>query len=49
MIITKEAQDRIVYKYLLSNSVEKTDGFIDGIIATIELINKIKKEQDERL
>lgn len=49
MIITKEAQDRIVYKYLLENSTEKTDGFIDGINATIELINKIKKEQNERL
>lgn len=49
MILTKEAQDKIVYKYLLGNSVEKTDGFIDGINATIELINKIKKEQDERV
>ena len=43
MIITKEAQERIVEKYVKEkHNTGECIGFIDGINATIKLINKIK-------
>jgi len=42
MIITKEQQEAIVDKYIKEkHSTDEVLGFIDGINATIELINKL--------
>ena len=50
MIITKEQQERIVEKYVKDkHNTDECIGFIDGINATIELINKIKTQQDESI
>ena len=44
MIITKEQQERMVEKYVKENhNTDECIGFIDGINATIDLINKLKK------
>ena len=44
MIITKEQQERILNKYIEEkNNTDKCMGFIDGINATIDLINRIDK------
>ena len=43
MIITKEQQERILQKYIdEKHTTEECCGFVDGINATIELINKKK-------
>ena len=48
MIVTKEQQERIVEKYVKDkHNTDECIGFIDGINATIELINRIKIQQDE--
>jgi len=48
MIVTKEQQERIVEKYVKEkHNTDECIGFIDGINATIELINRIKIQQDE--
>ena len=52
MIITKEQQERIVDKYIKErHSTDECIGFIDGIKATLELMNRISKinnkEQDD--
>ena len=44
MILSKEIQEKAVNEYLKNNSVEKTQGFIDGMNKAFELIDKIKKE-----
>ena len=42
MIITKEQQERILQKYINDrHNTDECSGFIDGINATIELINKL--------
>ena len=51
MIITKEQQEKILYKYIKEkHSTDECSGFIDGINATIELVNKIllKQKEDEK-
>jgi len=46
MIVTKEQQERIVEKYVKEkHNTDECIGFIDGINATIELINRIKIQQ----
>jgi phage-related tail protein len=48
MIITKEQQERIVEKYVKEkHNTDECIGFIDGINATIELFNRIKKQENE--
>jgi len=42
MIITKEQQEEILQKYINEkHNTDECSGFIDGINATIELINKL--------
>ena len=42
MILTKEQQEKIFLKYIKENpNVLQQVGFIDGMMATIKLINKI--------
>ena len=42
MILTKEQQEMILEKYIEENhNTDKCIGFVDGINATIELINKL--------
>lgn len=42
MILTKRQQEKILDKYVKEkNNTDKCIGFIDGIIATIDLINKL--------
>ena len=42
MILTKEQQEAIVDKYMKEkHNTDELIGFIDGINATIELINKL--------
>ena len=46
MLITKEQQEAIVNKYVKEkHSTDECIGFIDGINATIELINSIEKRK----
>jgi cob(I)alamin adenosyltransferase len=49
MIITREQQEKILANYMKTHSTIECTGFVDGINATIELINKIKKDQDEAI
>jgi hypothetical protein len=42
MILSKETQEKAVNEYLKNNSVEKTQGFIDGMNKAFELIKKVK-------
>ena len=50
MILTKEQQERMLEKYVKENhNTDKSIGFIDGINETINLINKIKTQQDESI
>tara|TARA_R100000541_G_scaffold6075_1_gene13454 strand:- start:3780 stop:3950 length:171 start_codon:yes stop_codon:yes gene_type:complete len=46
MIITREAQERIVYEYTKEHTTKEVLGFIDGIEATISLMIKIQKDQN---
>jgi len=42
MIVTKEQQEAILDKYIKEkHNLDQCDGFIDGINATLELVNKI--------
>ena len=42
MLITREQQEAILDKYIRENhSTDECIGFVDGINATIELINKL--------
>jgi len=45
MIISKEIQEKAVNEYLKNNSIEKTEGFIDGMSKAFEIINKTLKEK----
>lgn len=45
MIISKETQEKIVNDYLKNNSVEKTNGFVDGFNEALKLIDKILNEK----
>jgi len=48
MLITKEQQERIVSKYIKEkHTTDECVGFIDGINATIDLMNRIKMQQNE--
>ena len=50
MIITREQQEKIIEKYVKDkHNTDECIGFIDGINATIELINRIKIQQDESI
>ena len=50
MIITKEQQEKIVEKYVKDkHNTDECIGFIDGINATIRLINRIKNQQNESI
>ena len=49
MVLRAEAQEKIINEYLLQHTVEQTKSFIDGMEATIKLINKIKQQEQERL
>lgn len=44
MILSKEIQETAVNEYLKNNSVEKTQGFIDGMNKAFELIKKQTKK-----
>jgi hypothetical protein len=44
MILTKDSQEKMVANYLMTHSVEQTEGFIDGIQAIVSLINKFNDE-----
>jgi len=45
MIITKEQQEALISNYVKQKrSTDECIGFIDGINATIELINKLNKK-----
>ena len=46
MIITKEAQQRIVSEYSKEHTTREVLGFIDGIDATICLMIKIQMDQN---
>ena len=41
MIITKEQQEREVLKYAIDNNMDKVEGFVAGMKATIELVGRI--------
>lgn len=48
MLITKEQQEALLNKYIKEkHNQDECIGFIDGINATIELITKINKRQNE--
>ena len=48
MIITKEQQEKIVEKYVKEkHTIDECVGFIDGINATIDLMNRITIPQFE--
>lgn len=50
MIVTKEQQEEILFKYIEDkHNQDECSGFIDGINATIELIDSLlKKENKEK-
>ena len=46
MIVTKEQQERLVSDYIkLGATTSELIGFIDGMNAAIELVDKLMKEQ----
>jgi hypothetical protein len=46
MLVTKEQQEALVEKYIKDkHSTDECIGFIDGINATLELVDKIYKRQ----
>ena len=45
MIITREQQEAIVNKYAKDHNTDELLGFVDGIVATIELVDRILKSQ----
>lgn len=48
MILTKEQQEEIVSKYVKEkHTTDECIGFIDGINATLELVNKIMNESNK--
>jgi len=48
MIVSKEAQEKILQKYIdEKHNTEECSGFIDGINATLELVNKIMLENSK--
>lgn len=45
MIVTKEKQEELLMKYIKENhNTDECSGFIDGINATLDLINKLMQE-----
>lgn len=45
MILTEEKQQEILQKYMNKNhTTDECSGFVDGINATIELINKLNSD-----
>ena len=48
MIITKEQQEELLRVYWKDdNNMDKCDGFVDGIEATIELVGRILEAEKE--
>jgi len=47
MVITREAQERIVSEYSKEHTTKEVLGFIDGIDATISLMIKIQMDQNK--
>lgn len=46
MIVTKEQQYELVTKYIKEkHTTEECTGFIDGIAATLELVDRLLKQQ----
>lgn len=45
MILTKQAQERMIDKYLSTHTVVETKAFIEGMDAMVEFINK--RAQDD--
>jgi len=44
MIVTKEQQEKILQKYMKENhTTDECSGFIDGMNAAIELIDKLMR------
>ena len=48
MLITKEQQERLVAQYIKDNhNTDECIGFIDGINATLELLSKLSKTEND--
>lgn len=48
MIVTKEQQEEILSKYVdEKHTTDECIGFVDGINATLELVNKIMNENNK--
>jgi len=49
MILTKEQQEKILKKYMdEGHNIFECDGFVDGINATIKLINELTAKQNAK-
>ena len=49
MIITKEQQEALLNRYIKQgNKPDACLGFLDGIIATLDLLKKIEKNDNNR-
>ena len=49
MIVTKEQQEALLTEYIKKgNNIDQCDGFIDGINMTLELVDKILKNQNQQ-
>ncbi len=47
MIITKEQQEKIRNEYMLNNNMDKVVSFMDGMKATLELVDRIINAEKE--
>jgi len=45
MLVTKEQQERIIEKYAREHNAYEYMGFVDGLNATLELIERISKNE----
>lgn len=48
MIIKREAQEALLEQYLKKHSIERTEGFADGMTAMIDFIDKLMRAKKDK-
>lgn len=48
MIVTREQQERLLIKYMKDHNGHECIGFMDGVNATLELVDKILRDENTK-
>ena len=47
MILTKEQQESMLSEYEKTHTIQECNSYVDGIIAIVDLINRVSKENNK--